>query len=85
MAKNPKRVPIDQVITLMPPAPEVVAREKPKSRPHMSLYLPTAAMREIKMLAIQEGCRPHDILVEAIELVLAKYGRPGLADMAKDE
>lgn len=71
MTKNPKRVRIDQVAALMPaPAPEVVDREKPKSRPHMSLYLPTAAMREIKMLAIQEGCRPHDVLIEAIELVL---------------
>ena len=52
-----------------------------RDKPHVSLYLAKAVQREIKRIAIDYDCKPHDLLIEAVNLMLAKYGRPCIAEI----
>jgi hypothetical protein len=52
--------------------------------PHMSLYVSKRVRRTIKEIALEYDCKPHDILVEGVELVLAKYGRPGVRALSEN-
>jgi hypothetical protein len=49
-----------------------------------SLYIPRAAYRKVKEIAIASDRRPHDVIMEGIDLVLAKYGCPSLAKLTAD-
>ena len=43
---------------------------------HTSLYLPPETQRAIKEIAFQFDRRPHDLYIEGINMMLAKYGKP---------
>jgi hypothetical protein len=45
----------------------------------VTLYLPKPAYRFIKQTALDHDKRAHDVLLEGVELVLARYGKT-LAD-----
>jgi hypothetical protein len=49
-----------------------------------SLYIPRVAYRKIKEIAIADDRRPHDVIMEGIDLVLAKYGFPSVAKLKKE-
>ncbi len=51
----------------------------------MSLYIGKAVQREIKAIALEYDRRPHDVLLEAVDLVLAKYGRPSISELSKPD
>jgi hypothetical protein len=62
-----------------PHAPGALAKP---SRPGVSadidkvtLYLPKPVYRLIKQMALDFERRPHDLLVEGVELLLARYGK----------
>jgi hypothetical protein len=66
------------------PAPKPAA--KPKARPdvqHTSIYVPKVAYRKIREIANTEDRKPHDVIMEGVDLVLAKYGFPSLAEFKK--
>jgi hypothetical protein len=66
------------------PSPKVAA--KPKGRPdvqHTSIYVPKVAYRKIREIANTEDRKPHDVIMEGVDLVLAKYGYPSLAEFKK--
>ena len=71
------------------PAPTVApakAAKPAKSRGavhHTSLYIPKAAYRHIRDIANTGDRKPHDVLVEGIDLVLAKYGFPPVSEHKK--
>ncbi len=71
------------VVELTPPAPGVVATGR-KDRPHTTLYLPKRVQRVIKEIALQYDCKPHDLYLQGINLMLAHYGRPSIEDISKD-
>ena len=52
------------------PAPEV-----PPKAEKVSLYVPKAAYKFIKQTALDFDKKPHGLLIEGIEMVLAKYGK----------
>jgi hypothetical protein len=52
-------------------------------RPHTSVYLSKPVLRELKLIAIHHERKMHDILLEAVNLVLAKYGRPSISDLGE--
>ena len=56
---------------------------KPRPHPHMSLYIGKPVQRTLKEIALEYDCRPHDILIQAIDLVFARYGRPSVAELSK--
>jgi hypothetical protein len=66
------------------PAPKPAA--KPKARPdvqHTSIYVPKVAYRKIREIANTEDRKPHDVIMEGVDLLLAKYGFPSLAEFKK--
>jgi hypothetical protein len=57
---------------------------KPRSTVHhTSLYVPKAAYRHIRDIANTGDRKPHDVIVEGIDLVLAKYGFPPVSEHKK--
>ena len=48
----------------------VVRREKP----HTSIYMHPAAMRTLRAIAAAEDCKPHDVLLEGLRMVFARFG-----------
>jgi hypothetical protein len=69
-----------------PSAPVPKPAPKPKVRPevqHTSIYVPKVAYRKIREIANTEDRKPHDVIMEGVDLVLAKYGFPSLAEFKK--
>lgn len=52
------------------------------SRPHVSLYVDKAVQKAIKTIALEYDRRPHDLYIEALDLLLRQYGRPSVAEMS---
>ena len=48
----------------------VIRREKP----HTSVYMHPAAMRKLREIAAAEDCKPHDVLLEGLRMVFARFG-----------
>jgi predicted DNA-binding protein (UPF0278 family) len=44
--------------------------EKPDK---VTVYLQPGIYRAIKQIALNRGCRPHDLLIEGIDMALAHY------------
>jgi hypothetical protein len=63
------------------PAPEGKAATPPA---RVGLYLDRAVAREIKLVAFTHDCKVHDIYMEAVDLVLKKYGRPSIQDLVRN-
>lgn len=55
---------------------------KPSRRlPHLkqqTIYLSLAAHKHLKLLAIEEEKKQHDLLLEAVDLLFANRGLPGI-------
>jgi hypothetical protein len=51
----------------------------------MSLYLAKPVQRVLKKIAADLDRKPHDLLVEGVELVLARYGKPTIADIERGD
>ena len=64
-------------VTALPSA----AASRP-SASHTSLYVSKPVLREIKRLAIDSDRKPHDLYIEALDLLLRKYGRPSVAELS---
>ena len=73
-AQDVKPLERDNVSTLSEPKPDT-------RRPHVSLYLPKAVQKEIKLIAIGGDRKPHDVYIEAIDLLLKHHGRPSGAEL----
>lgn len=48
---------------------------------HTSVYLSPRVLKAIKQMALDLDRRPHDLLLEGIDLMLAKHGRPSIAEI----
>ena len=48
----------------------VIRREKP----HTSVYMHPAAMRKLREFPAAEDCKPHDVLLEGLRMVFARFG-----------
>jgi hypothetical protein len=64
-------------VTTLPSA--AAARPSPS---HTSLYVSKPVLREIKKLALDYDRKPHDLYIEALDLLLRKYGRPSVAELS---
>jgi hypothetical protein len=69
---------------VIPLSQEPTARPKPNPEvQHTSIYVPKVAYRKIREIAVIRDAKPHDIIMEGIDLVLGKYGHPSVADLKK--
>ena len=46
----------------------------------LTVYVPKAAAKRIKQMALDHDRRVNDFLQEGVDLMLAKYGQPSLSD-----
>src|SRR5271156_5285659 len=65
----------------MPPA-QLIER---RSLPHVSVYLSKKVQRAIKGIAFEYDLKQHDVYMQAIDLLLAKYGRPSITEIDNAE
>jgi hypothetical protein len=68
-----------KVVTLDP-----AAMPRPRGRPdvqHTSIYVPKPAYRKIREIALARDVKAHDLILEGIDLVLAKYGFPSITEL----
>jgi hypothetical protein len=80
VAATSQRHDVTAELSLSPAVNGASERRRP-SQPHTSIYLSKPVVRELKRIALEFDRKPHDVLIEAINLVLAKYGRPSIADL----
>jgi hypothetical protein len=59
------------------------ADKPPADYARVGLYLPPAVAKEIKLVAFTHDRKAHDIYLEAVELVLQKYGRPSIRELSR--
>jgi hypothetical protein len=65
-----------------PPKPAVKSKSRPEVQ-HTSIYVPKLAYRKIREIANTEDRKPHDVIMQGVDMVLAKYGFPSLAEFKK--
>jgi hypothetical protein len=57
------------------PSPRSGKKGGPADVDKVTLYLPKPVYRLIKQMALDFERRPHDLLLEGIDLLLARYGK----------
>jgi|ERR1700735_2437902 hypothetical protein len=53
-----------------------------RDKPHMSLYLDRRVQKVIKEIALAYDRRPHDLYIDAVNMLLRSYGKGTVADIA---
>jgi hypothetical protein len=64
--------------------PPRAAKRQRVSRSHTTIYLPPQVIRRLKEIALTYDCKPHDLLLEGVDMMLEKYGQPSVAEMSRD-
>lgn len=70
------------------PAPQIEATPTAQPVPagksatveKLTVYVPRAAAKRLKQMALDHDRRVNDFLQEGVDLMLSKYGQPSLAD-----
>jgi hypothetical protein len=74
-------------LTDMLKTPEVSPPKLPpakSSKPdNVMVYVANAVQREIKLIALDRHVRPNVVYLEAIDLLLERYGRKSVAELSK--
>lgn len=68
------------VVTLQRPD---VKMSKRSDLPHTSIYLHPSVKKAIAQIGLDFGRKPHDLMMEGIDLMLAKYGKPPSKELAE--
>lgn len=68
------------VVTLQRPD---VKTSKRSDLPHTSIYLHPNVKKAIAQIGLDFGLKPHDVMMEGIDLMLAKYGKPPSRELAE--
>jgi hypothetical protein len=71
----------DNVTTLNRHVP--APKRELKAAPHMSLYVSKKVQRALKEIAFEYDRRTHEVLLEAVDMVLQRYGRPTIAELSE--
>lgn len=66
------------VVQLHSPAAAV-----PPTYDKMTLYVPKAAAKRIRQMALDHNRRANDFLQEGVDMMLRKYGQPSLSEFNK--
>ncbi len=67
----------------VPPEAAVASSAGPKpvaTIEKLTVYVPRAAAKRLKQMALDHERRVNDFLQEGVDLMLAKYGQPSLSD-----
>jgi len=66
--------------TAEPEALSLAAMPKADPVEKLTVYVPRAAAKRLKQMALDHDKRVNDFLQEGVEMMLAKYGQPSLAE-----
>jgi len=47
---------------------------------HSSIYVPKAAYRKLREIALARECKVHDLILDGIDTVLREHGHPTTAE-----
>jgi hypothetical protein len=61
------------------PAPAPVPANGDDTRRGQTLRLRPAAWAQLKILAVEQGKPSHELLIEAVNLLFDRYGKPTIA------
>lgn len=75
MAEQGAEAPASAQVVPLAPAPKAA-----KKTEKATVYLPRAAAKRLKLMALEHDKRVNDFLQEGVDLMLKKYGQPSLAD-----
>lgn len=68
----------------LPLSPETPSAAQPRvAKSHTTIYLSKRVLLELRRIALDFDRKPHDLLIEGVDYVLKKYGRPSVADLSK--
>lgn len=89
-AAAPAPRPSAKVLPMVPPAeaaptpaaPHAKQGREGASKPHTTLYLDPAVRHAIKRIALDYHKKPHDLLLEGVDMMLVQYTGKGLKDIA---
>lgn len=78
-----------KVLPMAPPAETALTAAAPEakqgrgspSKPHTTLYLDPAVRHAIKRIALDYNKKPHDLLLEGVDMMLVQYTGKGLKDI----
>lgn len=81
---TPKKRPAAKakVVKLNPAPAETAPAATPQEIEKVTVYLPKAAYRFIKQTALELEKRPHDLLMQGVEMMLTQHGK-SLKDFTK--
>lgn len=65
----------DNVATSEPEGPEGYKRRVRYEKPHASIYAHPKVFKALREIAAAQDCKPHDLYVEGLRLVLRQHGR----------
>lgn len=67
--------PRDHVATSEPEGPAGYKRRVRYEKPHASIYAHPKVFKALREIAAAQDCKPHDLYVEGLRLVLRQHGR----------
>jgi hypothetical protein len=73
--------PADGNVVPLSPGLAPPRRRVPPDVQHTSIYVPKVAYRKIREIALIGDRRPHDVIMQGIDLVLEKHGFPSIAEL----
>src|SRR5262249_52946218 len=93
MTKRPSRPSLEDLAGAVAPKPTAPKPGKPPpaqppvrvAKPHVSVYLDKRVQRVIKQIALDYDRKVHDLYIEAVDLMLARYGQPTVAEIAPED
>jgi hypothetical protein len=74
---------------MQPPTPMPDAMPAPAPAParpgrtHTTVYVSKRVLRELRAIALEYDCKPHDLLIKGVDMMLAHYGRPSVEELSK--
>lgn len=73
--------PVSTSADIVQHAAPVAPRKAPEVK--MTVYVPQAASKRLRMMCVEHDRDINSYLREGLDMVLAKYGQPSLAEFAK--
>jgi len=82
---NPAGEPVTPASPELPlPAEHAPSLQPRAAKSHTTIYLSKRVLRELRAIANEFDRKSHDLLIEGVDYVLKKHGRPSVAELSKE-